>query len=524
VQTRRDQVQAHTFVAGRLVSAMLRAEPDAPNTPMRRFTVGAFVGVMAGIVLIAGFGIFGYIKPGGKKAFREPGALIVEKETGARYVFVDGELKPVLNFTSAKLILGDDLRVVNTSKKSMKGVPHGLPVGIPAAPDALPDPKDLDATGWQVCSTLKPDVSGEDRPFVTLRIGGTPTATALADDQALIVVTADGTRYLAWKDRRLRIPDEAILGALGYGPARQHTVGPAWVNALPAGPDLKAPNVAGRGEAGPPIGGRQTRVGQLFEVDGAGTQQQFFLLTRDGLAPLSPTGAALVLGDARTKAAYGGQRVVALPLDPAALAGAARNDQALLDPGLPPTPPRALSDTGDAVPCLRVGVGGEKGADVRIALSGGAGPAGGPAGAAGPVLLRGSVGGGSGQPTGPSNPVTPSGPIGPIGPGVPAAPTAEGNGGQADEITVAPGAGLLIRDLPAPGVAGGAESLLVDTGVRYPLPTDDVAGTLGYGDVTAVPVPTTLLSLLPAGRPLDPEAAKTTTPVESQVRAGNNPP
>jgi len=509
VQTRRDQVQAHSFVAGRLVSAMLRAEPDAPNTPMRRFTVGAFSSVLIGIVLVAGFGIFGYLKPGGNKAFREPGALIVEKETGARYVFIDGELKPVLNFASAKLILGNELRVVTASRNSLKGVPHGLPVGIESAPDFLPDAAKLtspQSRDWQICSALKPDISGQDRPFVTLRIGEPATGPALGGDQALIVATADGTRYLAWQNRRLRIADEAALGALGYGSARQYRVGPAWINALPAGPDLRAPDIAGRGEDGPQIDGLPTLIGQLFKVEGTGTQEQYFLATRTGLASVTATGAALILGDARTKQAYPGMAVAALPLDPAALAGAPRTDLAVFDPGLPPAPPRAAD--GD-VPCLQITIGGEKGADVRVAVTGTGDPT-------GPLALRKSVGDGPGQPGGPARPVDP-GPALPPGPLGPGQTTGGASGGLADQITVAPGAGLLIRDLPAPGVVSGTQSLLVDTGVRYPLPDDQVVDTLGYGDVAAVPVPTTLLALIPAGRPLDPDQAKTTQPVAPQA-------
>lgn len=38
MQSRRDQVQAHLFVMSRLASGMLRAEPDAPDTPTGRTT------------------------------------------------------------------------------------------------------------------------------------------------------------------------------------------------------------------------------------------------------------------------------------------------------------------------------------------------------------------------------------------------------------------------------------------------------------------------------------------------------
>jgi type VII secretion protein EccB len=484
VQSRRDQVQAHSFVAGRLVSAMLRAEPDAPATPLRRFTVGVFIGGLVGVILIAGFGIFGFIKPGGKKSFRNPGSLIVEKETGTRYILVDGVLRPVLNFASAKLILGNDLRVVNTSRNSLKGVPHGVPVGIDSAPDFLPDVKQLSGPGsrdWQVCSPLQPNVSGQNEPFVTLNIGRGPGERALDDGEALLVRTGDGTLYLAWKDRRLRIPNDAVLGALGYGSARQHEVGPAWVNALPAGPDLEAPNVPGRGEPGPSIGGQPTRIGQLFEVQAPEAQQQYFLLTREGLVPFTPTGAALFLGDVRSQKAYPDGRVVAVPLDPAALATSPRIERPILNPGLPVSPPQVTSAVDDEIPCLQIAVGSEDGPDVRIAL--GQPPA--------PVAGSGAGAGGGGR--------------------------------LADQVTVQPGGGLLIRDLPAPGVNDGARYLLTDNGIRYPLPDDGAITTLGYAGVPPVAVPTTLLGLIPAGRPLDPNAAKSTSAVAPQERNANDP-
>jgi type VII secretion protein EccB len=478
VQTRKDQVQAHMFVAGRLVSAMLRAAPDAAQTPMRRFIAASFVGVLLGVIVTAGFGVFGYIKPGGATAWRQPGALIVEKETGARYVFADGELRPVLNYASAKLILGDSLKVVNTSRNSLKGVAHGLPVGIDSAPDALPDPNRLDGAAWQICSALRPDITGVDRSFVTLDVGA-HTGAALPRHTALIVRTADDTAYLAWNNRRLRMPDDAAIQALGYGAARQHQVGVAWINALPAGPDLKAPAVPGRGRPGAAIGGRPRLVGQLFEVRGAANASQFFVLAQDGLAPLTRTGAALLLADRGSAAAYPSGRVEPIPVDAADVAQAPRAGKSLVDPGLPAVPPEALSATGDEAPCLQATVGADSGARVGIALATVIVP---------PAAAE-------------ENPATP--------PSI--------TGGQADRVQVQPGRGLVIRALPGPGVETGTQYLLVDTGVLYPIPKDEVRGILGYGDVQPVPVPTTLLELIPAGRPLDPEAAKTTSRVAPQA-------
>jgi hypothetical protein len=83
---------------------------------------------------------------------------------------------------------------------------------------------------------------------------------------------------------------------------------------------------------------------------------------------------------------------------------------------------------------------------------------------------------------------------------------------------VQPGGGLLARALPAPGVKDGTLYLIVDVGVKYPLPSDDVAEALGYGDVAPVPIPTSLLALVPTGASLDPSAAKLSVPAAPQAQ------
>ena len=476
MQNRRDQLQAHRFVVGRMASATLRAEPDAPQSPLRRFLVGTFIGLMLAVLAVAGFAVFGLISPGGKTSWQEPGALILEKGTGARYVFADGQLKPVLNHTSAKLILGGDLRTVSVSRKSLAGVPHGLPIGIPSAPDFLPDPGRLGGDQWRVCSALRPDETGADRPHVTLQVGADAGAgTRLGSGEALVARSPAGETYLVWNGQRLRIPDQATLAALGYGTARPYAVGPAWLNAVPAGPDLKAPAVPRRGKPGPRLDGQPTVVGQVLTAPAAGGEQ-FFLLQADGLEPLTATAAALVLGDPDTAQAYPGGSAAAVrarPISPAALAAAPRAARPAVDAGLPATPPAiAASPTGE-VPCLDISLGAERDATVQVTL-------------ATPAADR-----AAGEP-GARSPRDP---------------------GQVDRVLVQPGGGLLARAQPGPGVAAGTLYLLTDTGVRYPLPAEDVAGALGYGEVTPVAVPGTLLALIPAGTPLDPDAARSVLPV-----------
>ncbi len=490
MQTRRDQVQAHTFVVGRLVSGLLRAEPDSQFTPLRRFVVGSVAGAFLAAVVVAGFGVFGLFFPGGAKAWSAPKTLVVEKETGARYVFVGGELRPVVNYTSARLVLGGEPKIARVSRASLKGVPHGMPIGIEGAPDYLPDLKRLDGRHWQVCSTPRPDVSGAGRPFVTLWVGAKPSGRSLGTGEALLVRDPGGARYLAWNGRRWKVPNAATLDALGYSAVPQRPVGWAWINALPAGNDLVAPDVPDRGRNGPLVGGRPTVAGQVLKASAvaSGTgDSQYYLVRPDGLSPLTATGAALLLASPETRKAYPGATVEALQVVPAAIAAAPQSRSSSVNPQMPASAPKPAELDGGQAPCLQLAMDAGNGVSVQVAVGS--------------------------EPSAASAKAAPSAGLA----------EAVGDPRLADLVVVEPGTGLLIRDQPAPGVADGALHLLVDCGMQYPLSSGDVAKTLGYEQVSPTPVPGAVLALLPAGQPLDPLAARATawTPARPGVSAAN---
>jgi type VII secretion protein EccB len=475
MQSRRDQVQAYFFVLGRLVSALVRGEPDAPETPLRRFTTAAFGGVMIGVVITAVVGILGLLLGGGGKKF-EPNTIIVEKETGNRFLLIDGTLRPVLNFASAKLITGGDTKVRSVRQKSLAGMPHGQPVGIPGAPDSLPDPRRLTTGPWLICSPLVTDETGARQPAVTVQIGGDPAVAPLPDDRTMVVQTADGETYLAFQNRRLRFLEEAAVTALGYGSVPPITVGQAWVNALPAGKDLRAPDVPNRGQPGPPVGGRATRVGQVFVTTGASGRDDFFLLLADGLSPTSETDASLILGDPLTAVAYPGQPVQAIALDTGQVASGPRSGTQSVTAGFPASPPQAVqAGTGAAnAPCVRLTYRTDSGPEERVAFA--AAPEGVQPGGAGGADPR-----------------------------------------AADKAVIPPGGGLIARDLPAPGVGTGTLFLITDLGVKFPIPSDDVAERLGYGGVAPLLVPSAQLALLPTGPVLDPDAAAVAQPAGGRI-------
>ena len=448
MQSRRDQVQAYFFVVGRLVAAVVHGRPDVPQNPNKRLNTGGFLGVIVGAVLMGIFGIYGVFVPGGNTSWRQPGTIVMNETTGARYVYLDNELRPVLNYASARLVGGKQSngQVVAVSESSLSGTPVGQPIGIAGAPDALPTT--LGSSPWTVCTGS----SGA----VTLLLGRS-LPEPLTDRQALLVRGPDQALYLVWQGKRHRIPGSAEAEALNYGTVAPVPASAAWLNAVPAGADLAAATPPDVGAPGPRIDGHPSVVGQLYEVrnPALGTSQ-LYLVHRDGVVPVNPTTATLLMASPAIAAAYRGDPVHLVEVAPAALSGVrATNTGPDLAADLPPQPPTVVTPSPDAMACAEFSP-----ADGMRVTTG--------------IL-----------------PVTTDG-----------TPTAaHAAGAAADRVVVPAGGGALARS------AAGTLYLVTETGTKYPLASDDVASALGYAAQSAVAIPGGLLDLLPAGPQLSPDAA-----------------
>ncbi|MFI0719633.1 type VII secretion protein EccB [Streptomyces sp. NPDC021224] len=488
MQTRRDQVQAHRFVVSRLTSGLLRNDPDVPEGPNTRTNRALAFGGALGAVIAAGFLVFGFVSPGGSAAWKQPGTLIVEQGTGNRYLY-DGTLRPVRNYASARLIAGAGMAVHTVPRATLAQVRRGGPVGITGAPDALPSAARFDTGAWQVCAATRTTDSGGTAPATTLAVGGARSGDGVGPGQALLVDGPDGTSYLLWRGNRFRMSSgTSTADALGYGTARALPVSAAFLDAVPAGPDLAPRDVPGKGTPGPVLDGLATRVGQVFVVRTPGAAQQYYLLERAGLVPVTTTQAALELAapDERS-AAYAGSAPTAVPLATDALNSAlVRGGTAATGDGsqaLPPTPPALVPvDAGQAA-CVRLDPaapadGDGTGTGARISLS--VAPAAG--------LGAGSAGAGADTSAAQAH----------------AAPACL----PVDAVLLPPGGGALVRALGAGGGPVGATTYLVaDDGVKYLVPDAQAAEALGYDRAAARGVPAPLLAMLPTGPDLSPRDA-----------------
>ncbi|GHH56501.1 type VII secretion protein EccB [Lentzea cavernae] len=466
MKSRKDQVQAYFFVVGRLAAAVTHGEPDALQAPSKRLSTGTVFGILIALLLMGIFGVYGLFSPGKDNSWRTAGAIVMDETTGARYVYLDGQLRPVLNYSSARLAAGrGDGKVVGVSPGSLAGTPVGQPIGIPGAPDALPAGGQLSKGSWTVCVDVDtPDHTG---PQVTLLLGA-PPGRAVADRQAVLAQAPDGAHHLLWNGKRLRIAEPAALEALGYGGKPAVKVSAPWLNAVTPGPDLRMPDTGGAGGQGPVIDGRPSRVGQVYEVrNRAIGTDQLYLVRSGGVVPINRTVAALVLSAPGTRAAYPDAVVAPVEAGAGALAGVPVQAGADLGAGLPSQPPEVVPPPSDSLPCTAFTPSAD-GSSVSTV-----------------EFLSANVVRSSSVPTAPHK-----------------------AGSAADRVSIPAGAGALVRTAPAAGATAGTLYLVTEVGTRFPLPSKEALSALGYSENATVAVPAALVALLPAGPVLSTEAAR----------------
>jgi type VII secretion protein EccB len=463
MRTRREQVQAYRFVTRRVSSALLSGEPETTELPMRRMGLAVFASAMLAAIVVAAVGVFAVLNPGGGRL--ADNSIVIERETGARYVYVKQQLHPVLNYSSARLILEAAQPTTKTlSRRSLRDVPRGEPVGIANAPDGLPDRTALIGPPWSTCSMRR--APGSTALASHLLLGSVPADGADLGRDALLVSAGtggDATRYLLWNNHRLKVRGTEVLAALQMASARPVPVSEELLNSITAGPDLIAGWVSSAGQDGPPVGGQPSRIGQVYR-----TGEQFYVLLTGGLVPIGEVMARLLQAD-------GGEPVEI----PASAAGNAQTDVRFEPEGFPYDMPR-LRNTGTEPPMVCSTFRGQ-------AVSGNALTTIELFDRPDPQLAAASA-------------------------NLPSARVGEDGVRLADRVVVPGGHGALVRILPAPDAPtpNTTRYLITDQGIKYALPrdgADSVQQALGYAGVTPTPVPSFLLSLLPSGPALDPAAA-----------------
>ncbi|AYF97735.1 type VII secretion protein EccB [Protaetiibacter intestinalis] len=291
--TKKDLQEAVGFSRRRLLTAFTSGAPGGkelePAKPLRAVIAG--IGIAAAVVVAGLF--YGFLRPGLPEGWQQ-NSLIVLKDTGGRFVAVDGTLYPVINTASARLLIeSSEFRLVMTDQATISGVPVGPTIGIVGAPDDLPAVGSLQGDGWTACPA--PDGTA-------VGIAASPLAEA---SDGGVVVELNDEDYVVAGDRRFAVPAsarDAVLRAVGLDEARPLPVDGRWLNLFAPGDELAPLDVP---DAGDEVPGTSLIVGQVVHPDGTPDDRRF-LVTSDGrLAPLGELayqlyllGAGAVLGPA----------------------------------------------------------------------------------------------------------------------------------------------------------------------------------------------------------------------------------
>ncbi|TVT58654.1 type VII secretion protein EccB [Amycolatopsis rhizosphaerae] len=463
--TRRDQLQAYQFMMQRVTSALIVHETDPELTPLRRGLGAVFAGLMIAVLVAAGFGVYGVFTGVGGTSWQAEGSIVIERETGATYVYRGGQLQPVLNYASARLIsTGQNPGPYRVAGEDLKGIPRRPPVGIAGAPDSLPGTDRIAGAPWTMCSVLGSNQAGAGMTTTTLLVGRSlPDGSPLGQRAILVRDFTDGTLYLIWNNHRFRITDPTVLRSVFGAEAAVVDAGTAWVNGLPSGPDLGPIDVPGRGGTSTVLSG--FTVGDIvYHPLARGVQ--YYLVRTDGLAPLTELQMRILSG----------QYSVQLKEITASVANAAPSSQALPPVRGDAAPPAVTPELavvpgqGHAALCAQT-------ADARTA----------------PVI---SVGGDASV----------------LSAAIETSRETGTGTRLADRVLVPPGEVAVVRVLPSDAAGTGALNLVTDEGLRFPVPSDTVLTQLGYSVARAVPMPAALVQRIPEGPTLDPAAAMKAAP------------
>lgn len=487
--SRQDQLESYQFSVQRVVAALVTHDSDPAQSPFRR-TVGAtMVGALVATLALAGVIVYGVLAGGDSGEWADDSAVFVEKDSGAKYVYLsqDRKLHPVLNYSSALLLANSTQpRPKGMSRKSLAKADLGPRLGIAGAPDSLPARGDLSTGPWAMCSQRDRGAAtggGGGEPSSLLIVGGggaggmaggmtgghvlaTPKTGVVAE--ALLVATGDGQQYLIYNNHRFRIPQPQVaLTAFSWSGRQPAQVATALVNALPAGADVRPLAIAGRGQ--PAAAPRGAKVGQLYTTATPGGGHEYAVSLPDGVLDISQVQANLLLAD--PQAAGGGQRAVEVNNGEYSALPRSGVKNLASQPGVEPLPSAvpALVDIAESA-CVSVPNAAGQKAEVRVD---------------------------AGAPGGANVTDTPSS-------------TATGTV-LADRVAVPRGSGVLVEAASSPNAPrdSGALSVVTDAGTRYPIADRGLLPKLGYGGVTPVRMPAELVAMLPAGPALDPQAART---------------
>lgn len=308
--TKRDLVEAYSFSRRRLVTAFVSGAPGGREVEPSRPGRAIIGGIAITVLVLAAAAVLGFVKPRPNAGWADSEGVVLAEDSVQLYLVQVGEngedtvLVPIVNATSARLILGSDLNPTTVPEEEINKYEQADAIGIPEAPVAMPGGDALVRTGWTSCTA---DGAG-------FRVTVSPDSVAQADSRAAMVVSSGGAYFLLAPGQpdatgtprtfRMEIPSaEAAdeLLELLEGPVIEDVVEVPrdWVDLFPAAPPLTLDafdfEAQLDGTAGQPRPGTKLADGSDAVIGGLVLDEDGdeIVLTGDGYREMSDFGATV---------------------------------------------------------------------------------------------------------------------------------------------------------------------------------------------------------------------------------------
>ena len=192
----KEKLDAFKFARRRMVANLLVPTPTGSDEGAPRPVKTFVASILIGVVAVAGMTVLGYLKPSAPSGWQN--GLAVDGTTGAAYVDNGGELHPILNITSAQLLLGTTFTKYDVPDSVINAQKVGAPLGILGAPPVAPAASQVDLKSWTYCQQAEnPDNQGIAGGQTVLEIGyGQGSTTAVTAGSGFIVHDSKGDNYL----------------------------------------------------------------------------------------------------------------------------------------------------------------------------------------------------------------------------------------------------------------------------------------------------------------------------------------
>lgn len=286
--TTRWQVSGYRFLVRRMEHALVRRDVRMLHDPMRSQSRAYSVGLVLGVVGLAGCAVLALLKPQGSIG---SSAILMGKDSGQVYAVIDGTVHPALNLASARLAVGKSDSPASVKESQLSQKPMGALIGIPGAPSVLTFDGSGKGRTWTVCDELKND--GSDTLTTTAIAGGlsmgSDRASTVPKGSALLVQGRNAA-YLIWDNKRARVNmnERPVTDALHITGETPRPISEGLLNAIPEVLPIVAPTITDPGGMSTVSSHRNADILKLA------SDNTYYVVLSNGIQEISPLTADII--------------------------------------------------------------------------------------------------------------------------------------------------------------------------------------------------------------------------------------